>query len=161
MAQNLFWTGDYCLLSWHPPGWWDPGRTSRQRQVLSKSLHSEFWKGLAPTWRWGTVGGGWLLHCLVEDQNRFRLGKWLFEIKTSQHLKMILQQCTKGDGLEDILQELAMLRVHGKKLTWLIMLFGYPGILSGGDICRKVQEQIKGFCISVLVKATRTLSAQI
>jgi hypothetical protein len=33
------------------------------------------------------VGGSWLFHYLIEDQNRFCFGKCLSEIKTSEHLK--------------------------------------------------------------------------
>ena len=67
-----------------------PQYMSRLRQVLPRSLHGEFWKGLASPGGEGTVGGGWLLHCLIEDQNRFCFGKCLLELKTSEHLKIIL-----------------------------------------------------------------------
>lgn len=55
-----------CCFSWRRagrtitvffPGILQAGRyprcMSRPRQVLPRSLHGEFWKGLASTWRWG------------------------------------------------------------------------------------------------------------
>lgn len=45
-------------------------------------------KGWHPPGGEGTVGGGWLPHCWIEDQNRFCFGKCLLKIKTSEHLKI-------------------------------------------------------------------------
>lgn len=84
-------------------------------------------KGLPPPGGKGSVGGGWLLHHLIEDQNRFCFGKCLLEIKTPEHLKIILQPYIRGNGLDILSQELAVSHFGGKRGTWLIMLIGYPG----------------------------------